>query len=197
MIDKEHYFEIAKKYGDCASWAIWADEGNKPKSNIDDLRIFDLEYNSKMLEQLNPNVVMVGLNISRKILNTFGNFHDSRPYSQDYKIRYAFRNTRFYGAYMTDIIKDFEQVISGNVITYLKKYRDFEKYNISMFQKELMDLKSIDPLIIAFGNDSFNILDTHFRNRYRIIKVLHYSYRIGKEDYKKKIDTIMFGKDSS
>jgi hypothetical protein len=55
---------------------------------------------------------MVALNFSRTIENkAFVNFHDKRPQSQDYKIRYAFRNTEFYGAYMTDIIKGFEEKI--------------------------------------------------------------------------------------
>lgn len=65
MIEKEHYDLIAKKYGEFASWAIWAIAGDKPKSNIGDMRVFDLQYNHNLLEQLNPNVIMVGLNFSR------------------------------------------------------------------------------------------------------------------------------------
>src|SRR6476619_7206176 len=104
MISIEHYNEISNKYGEFASWAVWADEGEKSKSNIGDMRVFDLTENPDLLTQLNANVVMVGLNFSRKIAKeTFVNFHDSRPQGQDYKIRYAFKNTKFYGAYMTDI----------------------------------------------------------------------------------------------
>jgi hypothetical protein len=94
MVEIEHYLEIKEKYGLYASWAIWADAGDKPKSNVGDLRIFDLDYNPTLLEQLNPNVFMVGLNISRGVIEkTFGNFHDGRPESQDYKIRYAFKGS--------------------------------------------------------------------------------------------------------
>ena len=121
---------MTKKYGHYASWAIWADTGLKPKSNVGDLSIFDMELNSNIIERLRPDIIMVGLNISRPIEFTFGNFHDRRSQSQDYKIRYAFKGTKFYGAYMTDIIKDFEQVISGNVISYLKSNPDFENLNI-------------------------------------------------------------------
>jgi len=35
MIQKDHYLEIEKKYGYFASWAIWADEGETPKSNME------------------------------------------------------------------------------------------------------------------------------------------------------------------
>jgi len=128
MIEKEHYLTIAKKYGNFASWAIWTEAGDKPKSNIGDMRIFNLEYNQGLLEQLNPNVIMVGPNFSRNInKEIFVDFHDKRPQSQDYKIRYAFKNTNFYGAYMTDIIKDFEEKISGNEISYLQNDKEFEK----------------------------------------------------------------------
>lgn len=194
MIEKEHYIEIAKKYGDWASWAVWADEGEKPKSNIGDIRIFDLDYNPDVLKQLNPNVIMVGLNFSRLIKKEkFVNFHDKSPQAQDYKIRYAFKDTAYYGAYMTDIIKDFTQLISGNVVTYLKMNRAFEEQNIAIFRQELIDLRTESPLIIAFGNHTYDILDKHFRNQYRIIKVPHYSMYISREEYKKEVEQLMTG----
>jgi hypothetical protein len=63
---------------------------------------------------------MVGLNISRPVSQPFINFHDPNPRANDFKIRYAFRNSAFYGAYMTDIIKFLQEADSKNVITYLK-----------------------------------------------------------------------------
>ena len=45
MITKEHYLEIAKKNGEFSSWAIWAEQGIKPKSNIGDISVFDLDLN--------------------------------------------------------------------------------------------------------------------------------------------------------
>ena len=192
MIEKEHYIEIAKKYGDFASWAIWADEGEKPKSNIGDIRIFDLDYNPNILSQLNPHVIMVGLNFSRNIeKESFVNFHDKRPQAQDYKIRYAFKNTKYCGAYMTDIIKDFEEVISGKVVSYLKKNRGFEEQNIAFFKQELIDLRTNNPLLIAFGNHTYNILDKYFKSQYRIMKIPHYSMHISKEDYKTEVERLM------
>ena len=196
MITKEHYLELANKYGKFASWAIWADQGDKPKSNIGDISIFDIDINPDLLIQLNPNIIMVGLNFSRKIEKmVFVNFHDKSPQGQDYKIRHAFKNTRFYGAYMTDIIKDFEEKISGNVASRLKTNKEFEMQNIKLFEQELFDLKSRNPLIIAFGNHTYNILDRHFRNKYKIIKVPHYSNHISKEDYKLEVETILSSRD--
>jgi len=185
MITKEHYIEIEKKYGEFASWAVWANEDATPKSNIGDMSIFDLNKNPTLLEKLNPNVIMVALNFSRTIeKKAFINFHDRRPQGQDYKIRYAFRDTEFYGAYMTDIIKDFEEKNSGNVLQYLKDNKDFELMNIKLFEQEIADLKCSDPFIIAFGNVTFDILSKHFGQKYRIKKVMHYSQRISKENYR-------------
>lgn len=88
---------------------------------------------------------------------------------------------------MTDIIKDFEEKVSGNVLNYLKKNKDFEIQNVVLFEEEIKDLKCNDPLIIAFGNITYNILQKHFGERYRIKKVMHYSQQIGKENYKKSV----------
>ena len=197
MITKEHYTEIADKYGEFASWAVWVNEDLKPKSNIGDMGIFDFEKNPKLLETLNPNIIMVGLNFSRTIekRNAFVNFHDKRPQGQDYKIRYAFRDTEFYGAYMTDIIKDFEEKVSGNVLKYLKDNKEFELKNINLFKQEIADLKCADPLIIAFGNITFDILTKHLGQKYRIKKVMHYSQQISKEKYKETVWKTLLNKE--
>jgi hypothetical protein len=196
MITKEHFKEITDKYGEFASWAVWANEDAKPKSNIGDMNIFDLEKNPKLLEVLNPNVVMVGLNFSRTIeRKAFVNFHDKRPQGQDYKIRYAFRDTEFYGAYMTDIIKDFEEKISGNVLLYLKGNKEFELNNVKLFEQEIKDLKCSDPLIIAFGNITYDLLNKHFIEKYRIKKVMHYSQQISKENYKATVWKTLLNKE--
>jgi len=43
MIDNTRFEFIKKKYGDYASWAIWAIESEKPKDNMGDLSIFNLK----------------------------------------------------------------------------------------------------------------------------------------------------------
>ena len=60
-------------------WAAWLNEDKKPKSNIGEMDIFDLKMNPNLLDILNPEVVMVGLNFSRQIERVdFVNFHDKR-----------------------------------------------------------------------------------------------------------------------
>ena len=87
---------------------------------------------------------------------------------------------------MTDIIKLYEEMESNKVIKYLKKNPEVEKENIQKFEQELIDLGSNNPILIALGNDSFNILNRHLKNKYKIYKVTHYSARIDKETLKKQ-----------
>jgi hypothetical protein len=192
MIDQTKFELIKKKYGHYASWAIWVDEWKKPKDNMGDLSVFDIEKNKRLLRQLNPNIILVGLNISRGVIKVpFANFHDARPQAMDFKIRYALRGSPFWGAYMTDIIKDFDQKESGKVISYLKTDKQFEKNNIQIFREEIKDLGVDNPTIVAFGVNTYTILNRNFKNEYKILKILHYSHYISKEKYKEKVKYIL------
>ena len=182
---------IKENYGDVGSWAIWADVGDKPKSNMGDLTILDPDINKNLLAQLNPNIVFVGLNISRRIKKPFANFHGDTlhyPIGQDYKTRFALRGTAYWGGYMTDIIKDFEQKISGKAITYLKNNKQFEEENVKIFLQELADIGANNPTLIAFGN---NILKRNFNHKFKILKVPHYAIYISKEKYREQVKEIL------
>ena len=76
MIDKNRFNFIKEKYGLHASWAVWVNEGDTPKSNMGDLSIFEKD---EILLKLNPNIILVGLNLSVSgvVLNPFQNFHGS------------------------------------------------------------------------------------------------------------------------
>ena len=63
---------------------------------------------------------------------------------------------------------------------YLNANPDIKKENIKSFEKEIEDLGSKNPVIIAFGNDCFKIL-LELKNKYKIFKVPHYSSNISKE----------------
>ena len=191
MITREKFDFIKDKYAYCASWAIWSDEDEKPKSNIGDLTILDPNINKNLLSQLNPNVVLLGLNISRgDIKIPFANFHDKRPEATDFKIRFAFRGSPYWGGYMTDIIKDFEQKISGKVISYLRRNKSFEKENVQTFRQELIDIGATDPTLIAFGNITYDILERNLKDEFKILKVPHYANYTNKEKYREQVKII-------
>jgi len=170
---------------------VWSEEGEKPKSNISDLTILDPKKNKNLFLQLKPNIIFVGLNISRGIIKVpFANFHDKRPGATDYKIRYALRGSPFWGGYMTDIIKDFDQKSSGNVVSYLKANKSFEEENVNFFRKELGDLGTENPTIIAFGKDSYDVLIRNLKDEYKVLKVPHYANYTSKENYREQIKSI-------
>lgn len=191
MITSERFDLVKEKYAFYSSWAIWAQAGEKPKSNIGDLSVLDPNQNPSLLSQLNPEIVFLGLNISRgDIIHPFGNFHDARPEATDYKIRFALQDSIYWGGYMTDIIKDFDEKHSGKVISYLKKHEDIIHKNIDQFKKELSDIGSNNPILISFGNDVFNILNKYLKKDFKVLKVPHYASYISKENYRKKFQDI-------
>ena len=192
MISQNQFNFIKSKYQYWSSWAIWADQGDTPKSNVGDLSVLDPNTNPKLLPTLNPNIALVALNISRgDITLPFGNFHDARSEATDYKIRYATNDTPLWGAYMTDIIKDFEEKISGKVKSYLRENRDFEKENVDFFVQELTDIGATNPTLIAFGNESYDILKRNLNNEFKIHKIPHYANYSSKEKYRMQIKEVM------
>jgi hypothetical protein len=76
MIVIQQFEKIKQKHGSYASWAVWAEASEKPKSNMGDVSHFK---NDSVLSLLQNNVVMVGLNISRPVSEPFMNFHDPNP----------------------------------------------------------------------------------------------------------------------
>jgi hypothetical protein len=168
------FTKIKEKYGNISSWAIWREDvDTRSKAGMDDISFF--EHPEQTLHLLNPNIILVGLNISEKIQRVFGNFHPDKPTAQDYKTRFALQGSIFWGAYMTDIIKSYEEKISGNLMKYLRTNKDVEKENIKRFEEELSDIGSQNTIIIAFGNDSYSILKRNLKDTYTIYKVPHYS----------------------
>lgn len=185
-MDIKKFNMIKDKYGHMSSWAIWGKiNPMKPKENMGDISFFE-DPNKELLKKLNPNIVLVGLNISQGVPRKFGNFHPNYSSGQDYKTRYAVVDTIFEGAYMTDIIKDFSEKVSGKMMKYLKENKDFEIENVKSFEEELKDIGSDNPVLIALGNDTYKILKRNFNDKYKVFKVTHYSAFISKEKYREE-----------
>ncbi len=192
MISPEKFDFIKKKYGLHASWAIWAEEGTTPTSNIGDMSILDPKINKNLLSELNQDIVLVALNFSIDVKHEpWENFHTSRTHGTDFKIRYALRGTKLCGAYMTDILKDYPEMDSHKVRAHLKKHPELEQKNIEFFRQELKDIGAENPRIIAFGNVVFDILKRNLENRFQINKIPHYAHYMSKEEYREKVKTIL------
>ncbi len=189
MVDRETFDRIKEKHGPYASWAVWSEPDGRPKSNQGDLTVLDPDRNPALLGMLRSDVVMVGLNLSRDLPPPFGNFHDERAEGQDYKIRFAFTGTPFYGAYMTDIIKGVVCKKGGDLMHCLAANPDVVAENIRCLLEEFDDLKSEPPTVIAFGVSAHLLAAEHLpANRYsRLVRVRHYSDYISPTAYREQV----------
>ena len=188
MVDRETFDRIKEKHSGYASWAVWVEATERPKSNMGDLSVLDPDRNPSLLETLRSDVVMMGLNLSRSFPVPFGNFHDPNPEGQDYKIRFAFTGTSYYGAYMTDLIKGVVMLESNNLVRHLSENPHLVVENVERLLQEFEDLKS-SPTVIAFGAAAYALAAKHLPiSRYsRLFRVTHYSHYISKEDYRERV----------
>ena len=189
MISRETFDLIKRRHGRYGSWAVWADVTRGPKSNVGDLRVLDPDQNPSLLETLRNDVIMLGLNLSRFQPSAFANFHDSSPAGQDYKIRYAFAGTTYYGAYMTDLIKGVVMLESNDLVRHLAGRPELVSGSIGTLLDEFHDLGAARPTVIAFGNDTYRLALRHIPSSHyaRMALVTHYSHYISKEEYRRRV----------
>jgi hypothetical protein len=189
VIDRATFDLMKERYGGFASWAVWAEASDKPKSNMGDIRVLDPDSNPALLATLRNDVVMVGLNISRPVSEPFRNFHDQSPKANDFKIRHAFKGTAYWGAYMTDFVKGVEMVESASLMRYLKDNPSIVGKSVGQFLTELTDLHCVGPTVLAFGDEVHQLIGRNVPSTEysRLIGLPHYSIRIRKDDYRRAV----------
>ncbi len=69
---------------------------------------------------------------------------------------------------------------------YLRKHPEIIKQNIKDFEEEISYLGE-KPVIVAMGEKAYKILNDNLGFKYRILQIKHYSYTIGKEDYRREV----------
>jgi hypothetical protein len=126
------------------------------------------------LDTLKTSVVVIGLNVSRAVANRWLNFH-SRDHAR--KLMFAFNNSPYRGAYMTDLIKGEIEANSGRMSARIRNGKvDIQKH-INTFRAEMHDVgvQQYD-LFILFGADVTNVFTTHLARIYpNYVRCPHYS----------------------
>ena len=186
MINEQTYNLLKENFGAVSSWAIWALPSNTPKSNTGDMSVFDDE---NLLKELNTGYVFVGLNAS-EVQNdnivSWSCFHSTNPRQNDFKLRYALMGQeKYWGSYITDLIKNFTKTDSSEVVKYMKKHPEELEKHITAFLDEISLIGT--PILVAMGNATYKLLKPLSKKGFVIKKIPHYAHRINKEIYREKV----------
>lgn len=190
MIDKCVYDALRDKFAMTSSWAVWSEPENgnwKSKSSIANLGC--LMESSELLKELNGDYIFVGLNPARhNVIDTgepWGAFHSGdTKRAQDYKLRYALRGTKYWGAFMTDIYSGIIETNAKNAI---------DKTTPQMTSDSIEDLLEIrnflggKSIIVAMGNKAYKILSKHLPTEVHLKKIQHYSSYVNIDKYREQI----------
>ena len=191
MVKKECFEKIREEFGLCGSWAIWTAPGDSPKSNTGDMAWAD---DPSLNEKVGTGFVFVGLNWAgghgdqnKSGTIKWKDFHSDYQYQNDYKLRFALSGTKYWGSYITDIIKYYPETDSSKVVALLKRNPEIVKKNVADFERELYLLGEQNPILVAMGSASYNVLQTYLGDKYKIVQIKHYSYTISKENYREEV----------
>ena len=188
-ISKRTYNELKRRFGDCASWAIWNDPA-PGKSETRDCSEFIgpeaiLDNESKVLSSLNDKYMFVGLNPSGEKPKAkqpkWNSFHVT---CNDARLRLALKGTRHWGSYLTDFVKGHFDSVSGRVNPNETK----TKKAMNDLTRELELLRNVE-IIFAMGHKAERFLRSFCesrKNRFPNLKVAyfpHYSMRCSINSY--------------
>ena len=189
-ITREQFENARETLGAHTSWAVWAPAGEKPKSNVGDLSIFNEEEKiQEILPILNPDIVLAGLSgsngpeVKNREIPPFSNFHSNWSRATEYKIRFATVDTVLEGAFMTDVIKFHYETDSNIVVRDLRKDEEYEAKKVEEFFQEIK-IMSNRPVIFAFGGMAGDLIQKYNYERLDVYKLFHYAFTMSKEKFR-------------
>lgn len=187
QISDQQFSKIRERYGYHSSWAIWRDRSSRPLDGIGDLSVFDFTAHPENRELLHANFIIIGLNFSvdteGRTKDHFTNFHSPSRWGKDYKMRDAFKDTPLWGAYMTDILKDYIEVSSANVAAHLRAKPDALETHYAAFDEELEILGAQSSVLVPLGGLTCELVARRYGSTRKILKLPHYSARGSSEAY--------------
>ena len=182
---KETYEILKKKYGDVSSFAIW-----RSVNNISDISMFNGE---EILKKINENYIFIALNPAEhpksEEIRVFGNFHSSYRYQRDYKLCYALKGTKYYGAYITDLFKSFRYTNRADLKKALKEREKDIKNDFDSLLEEI-EIINKEAVLVFIGKCIFHFFNKYFKNKIinKTVYITHFSYVCGKEWYRETIN---------
>jgi len=197
MVEKDQYERLRQRFGKYSSWAIWKNpDPDRPASNTEDMTVFDDE---ELLEKIHTNYIFIGLNAAmHDEINAedWGAFHSKDTKKQrDYKLRYALKDTEYWGAYITDVIKGYNETNVSEVIKATRNDPNLLRESKELLKEELEIIGGY-PVLVALGGTTYQILKNmrdDLPSIADIIKAPHFSQRISKEKYRARLLHCMKG----
>ncbi len=175
----KNYSQLKNEFGWCASFAIWEIEGNTPTSNTEDLSVLTDE---NIMNLAKTDFVFVGLNAAvhdlGKTIEPWSSFHSADHKRQkDHKLRYTFKDTKYWGCYITDIIKGVPETDSNKVKKHMKANPQKYEKQLETFRYEMKLLAGDKkPILVAMGDAAYQMLYPLFEE-FKVIKIPHYAAR--------------------
>jgi hypothetical protein len=160
----------AINYEKCGSWAVW-DENNE--KSVDVIR---------KCERLHAKVVVVALNISKELEESWSNFRGGK---HDRKLKELLNKSSAKGAYMTDLIKSYNEPDSFKVSKRIKD-SEFLEAHLDDFKDEMQTVgANKDTIFLLFGSQVRDVFEKHLRQDYpNYVSCIHYSsYSITDEEW--------------
>lgn len=184
-MELDHFVEIKSLYGAVASWALWAESD---RGDTSDLSIFDATPQNEKIKRLHSKFVFVALNISGPLRQPFSNFHGGK---RDFMLRDALLGTVLEGAYITDLIKNYEDKSASSVVSHFKKNQDALSAHLRSFVQELDVIgANNETVLISLGNGVFDLL-SDCSLPYRVRKMTHYAAPVSKLAYRKEATDLL------
>ena len=144
----------------------------------------------KLLASLNGDYIFVGLNpaaheYTPHVIVPWENFHSSNiKRSQDYKLRYALRGTKYWGAFITDIYPEIVDTDSASAMKKATKTATKESINNVLRIREILGGTAT---IVALGTKAHAVLKKHLPKDVELKKIMHFSAYVNIEDYRSKV----------
>lgn len=140
-----------------SSWAIWSED--YPDAGCAENRVWDglnsdaiYEMIAENIEQLNPSVILMGVNPSGTLPGPYSNFHSpDLQRNNDVYLKRAIQDgelPQLEGAYMTDLLKDEENAQAHST-------PEMQDSDITKLEDELTILGAESYDIICFGKSKF------------------------------------------
>lgn len=194
-VTKDKYDKLKSHYGSCSSWAIWDDITSGKKSftgDMDWVKKIEDELDKKgSTDLINTDFMFVGLNCSEVPGLHNPNapwtvFHSANPCANDYRLRDALKGSKYWGSYICDVIKGYEETDSRKVKNVWRRWR--ENGRTANVAKSFFDEYDMlgTPLVVAMGNDAYEILNdikAHNGKDFELIKIYHYSCHFSNDEY--------------